>query len=69
MLQQRLIDGIVAEPVGGAHTFPEEMYRIAKQEIMKCLDELGRLTTDDLVKSRIDKFCSMGAYAEAEMSA
>ena len=37
MLQQKLIDGIINEPVGGAHTFPEEMFRITRDELQRQL--------------------------------
>src|SRR5205085_11654600 len=35
MLNQHLIDGIIREPVGGAHAFPEEMFGIVKSEIKR----------------------------------
>jgi len=65
MLQQKLIDGIIHEPVGGAHTFPDEMYRLTKGEIQRQLNDLDKLSVGELVKTRIDKFCAMGAYADA----
>jgi len=64
MLQQHLIDGIIREPVGGAHTFPEEMFRIVKDEIKKRLAELLKINRIELVRQRIDKFCSMGVVVE-----
>ncbi len=64
MLQQNLIDGIIKEPVGGAHTHPDEMFRIVKSEIKKHVAELSLLPSNELVKKRIDKFCSMGVYSE-----
>jgi acetyl-CoA carboxylase carboxyl transferase subunit alpha len=65
MLNQNLIDGIIKEPVGGAHTHPDEMFRIVKGEIKKHVAELSTLSANDLVRKRIDKFCSMGVYSEA----
>lgn len=64
MLEQKLIDGIIKEPLGGAHFNPEEMFRIVKDELIRHLNELNKISIDELVKSRIGKFCSMGAYAE-----
>jgi len=69
MLQQKLIDGIIREPVGGAHTFPEEMYKIVHEELNRHLSELSALPAETLVQQRIDKFCRMGVYAEAEVPA
>ena len=40
MLKNKLIDGIIKEPVGGAHSFPEKMYRILKKEILKNIEDL-----------------------------
>lgn len=60
MLKNKLIDGIVKEPLGGAHTNPEESYRLVKEEILKQLGELRKLSAAQMVKERVDKFCSMG---------
>src|SRR6185503_7724068 len=62
LLAQKLIDGIIREPVGGAHSFPEEMYAIVKTEIKNNLKELLKDDTKTMVRKRIDKFCSMGVY-------
>jgi acetyl-CoA carboxylase carboxyl transferase subunit alpha len=66
MLANKLIDGIIKEPVGGAQTEPEEMFATVKQEIKMLLPGLLALHPDELVRQRIDKFCSMGVYAESE---
>ncbi len=66
MLSNKLIDGIIREPVGGAHTFPEEMFKIAKTEIQSYLAELSSIERSELVRQRIEKFCAMGVYAEEE---
>ncbi|MCC6725875.1 MAG: acetyl-CoA carboxylase carboxyltransferase subunit alpha [Saprospiraceae bacterium] len=72
MLSFGLIDGIIKEPLGGAHSQPEEMATILKKEILKALAELRKLTTDELIEARINKYSSMGVYdtipaiAEAE---
>ncbi len=64
MLKQKLIDGIIKEPIGGAHTQPEQMFKIVKNEILKHLKELKKETPKDLVDKRIDKFCAMGVVVE-----
>lgn len=43
MLKQKLIDGIIKEPIGGAHTQPEQMFKIVKNEILKHLKELRKI--------------------------
>lgn len=64
MLKNRLIDGIIREPIGAAHTQPEQMFRIVKNEIKKHLAELMAKDRAALVHERIEKFCSMGVVAE-----
>lgn len=64
MLENKLIDGIVKEPIGGAHTHPEEMFKILKEEILKHLEKLTKMEPDKLVEKRIKKFCSMGVVTE-----
>jgi acetyl-CoA carboxylase carboxyl transferase subunit alpha len=64
MLRQNLIDGIIREPIGGAHTFPEEMFGIVKNVIKNNLTELLSIDRNVLVRNRIDKFCNMGVVVE-----
>jgi acetyl-CoA carboxylase carboxyl transferase subunit alpha len=64
MLGNKLIDGIIKEPVGGAHTFPEKAYENVKKEILKNLKELEKLNPIERVSKRIDKFCAMGVVSE-----
>ena len=64
MLSNKLIDGIIKEPIGGAHTNPEEMFKLTKKEILKHLSKLTEMESDKLVAKRIDKFCSMGVITE-----
>ena len=64
MLKNKLIDGIVKEPLGGAHQNPEMMAQTLKKQILKDLKELVKLKTDKLVSNRIDKFCAMGVVVE-----
>ncbi|GAB3813980.1 acetyl-CoA carboxylase carboxyltransferase subunit alpha [Pontibacter rugosus] len=65
MLQNKLIDGIIKEPLGGAHTEPEKMMRKMKREIIKLLDELEGMDTEDRIMQRIEKFSDMGVVLEA----
>lgn len=66
MLEQKLIDGIVKEPLGGAHTNPEKMYQTVKAEILKYLPKLSAMDATERVHKRIDKFSSMGVFNEEE---
>ncbi|MFN3952649.1 MAG: acetyl-CoA carboxylase carboxyltransferase subunit alpha [Thermaurantimonas sp.] len=64
MLEHNLIDGIIPEPLGGAHTDHETTFQTVKQYIKTALDELQKLTPEERVDLRIKKFTSMGVYAE-----
>lgn len=64
MYKNKLIDGVVKEPLGGAHQNPELMAATLKKQILKDLKDLKNINTDQLVADRIDKFCAMGVVNE-----
>ncbi len=57
-----LIDGIIPEPLAGAHTAPEETAHTLKMWLKKSLDELMLMPTDVLVSERVKKYERMGTY-------
>ena len=65
MLKNKLIDGIIKEPLGGAHSDPEAIFKTVKLEIKRKIKELKELTPRKLVNDRIKKFSNMGSYTEA----
>jgi acetyl-CoA carboxylase carboxyl transferase subunit alpha len=64
MFEQGLIDGIIEEPLGGAHTDPLKMFEITKKVLVKDLKQLKKIKPEDLIKSRIDKYVAMGKFIE-----
>ncbi|WP_423148903.1 acetyl-CoA carboxylase carboxyltransferase subunit alpha [Rubrolithibacter danxiaensis] len=64
MLKNKLIDGIIPEPLGGAHNDPKEMAQVLKEQLIKDLETLCQKNIDELVDERIEKFCSMGVVEE-----
>lgn len=66
MFSQKLIDGIIEEPLGGAHTDHEKVFANVKAEILKHLSTLSKLSPEERINQRIDKFCSMGVVVENE---
>jgi acetyl-CoA carboxylase carboxyl transferase subunit alpha len=64
LLEQKIIDGIIPEPPGGAHRNPEAAAQSLKAAILTELDGLKKLKADKLVEKRIQKFCDMGAWNE-----
>jgi acetyl-CoA carboxylase carboxyl transferase subunit alpha len=64
MLQYKLIDGIIKEPLGGAHTEPEKMITTLKKHLLKSLEELSALDPEERISQRIEKFSGMGVVSE-----
>lgn len=64
MLGNGLIDGIIPEPLGGAHHHPEEMAAEVKLQITKDLKVLNAKDAETLVEERINKFSNMGVVVE-----
>ncbi|MES2811482.1 MAG: acetyl-CoA carboxylase carboxyltransferase subunit alpha [Bacteroidota bacterium] len=64
MLAQNLVDGIIPEPLGGAHYDKETAFNNVKEYVMKGFNELKDLSTTDLVAKRMDKYSKMGHFNE-----
>ncbi|MGB4398324.1 MAG: acetyl-CoA carboxylase carboxyltransferase subunit alpha [Daejeonella sp.] len=64
MYHNKLIDGIIPEPLGGAHHNPEQMAKAVQERIIKDLKELKPRDIDSVITERIDKFCAMGVVVE-----
>ena len=64
MKNNKLIDGIIKEPEGGAQTFPEEIFKTVKKEIIKATKELEKKSPEERVAERIEKFGQMGEIKE-----
>ncbi len=64
MLKNKLIDGVIKEPLGGAHQDPVAMAAILKKQLLKELKSLKDKNVDELVTERINKFCNMGVVVE-----
>ncbi len=62
MLKQKIIDGIIPEPLGGAHSDEEEMFDILREHLTKSIAELSKLSAKELTKTRQDKFLKMGVF-------
>jgi len=64
MKKNGLIDGIIKEPLGGAHANPDAMFEIVKREITKHTKALLKMDPQERVEARMEKFFSMGVFAE-----
>jgi acetyl-CoA carboxylase carboxyl transferase subunit alpha len=59
-----LVDDVLQEPIGGAHSQPEAMAVTLKEYILKTLAELKKINPDKRIEQRIEKFSKMGFYDE-----
>src|SRR5690606_3079001 len=64
MLQHNLIDGIISEPLGGAHKNLKVMANTLKATIQEALHELDGMSPELRINQRIEKFCDMGFVNE-----
>lgn len=64
MKELKIIDGIIKEPIGGAHTDLKAAAKEVKKAIMKNFKELDALSAQERIESRIEKFCNMGVVVE-----
>lgn len=64
MMKNKLIDGVIPEPVGGAHTNYNEVFKTVKTEIMKHIAKLEKIKPEKRIEKRIEKFSAMGSYIE-----
>ncbi|MGN6509885.1 MAG: acetyl-CoA carboxylase carboxyltransferase subunit alpha [Chitinophaga sp.] len=64
MSQFGLVDGVIKEPVGGAHANHEAMADILKAKLKAVLAELKPIDPDTRIEQRIEKFSNMGFYDE-----
>ncbi|WP_037319911.1 acetyl-CoA carboxylase carboxyltransferase subunit alpha [Salegentibacter sp. Hel_I_6] len=62
MKKQKLIDEIVKEPIGGAHSNREETFDTVKNAILGAYSEFKNLSPTDLVNKRMDKYLDMGVF-------
>jgi acetyl-CoA carboxylase carboxyl transferase subunit alpha len=64
MLGNGLIDGVIKEPLGGAHRDHVEAFENVKAEVLKQYDALKHIKPETRIKNRIEKFSAMGVVVE-----
>ena len=64
MLAQKLVDGVIPEPLGGAHYDKVTAFKSVKEYVLKGFRELKDLSTTELVAQRMDKYSKMGEFKE-----
>ncbi|MGB5138670.1 MAG: acetyl-CoA carboxylase carboxyltransferase subunit alpha [Candidatus Zixiibacteriota bacterium] len=64
LMQLKVIDKILPEPTGGAHRNHQLAAQIVKGELQVTIDELKQLSTEELLRQRLEKFRAIGIYDE-----
>jgi acetyl-CoA carboxylase carboxyl transferase subunit alpha len=64
LFELRVIDEIIPEPPGGAHSSQEATAKAVQEALVKHLDELRKVKPDKLVRRRREKFLGMGRFSE-----
>lgn len=59
-LELKVIDGVIKEPAGGAHRYPDQAIKMVKDAITTSLKQLQTLDTDLMMEKRFEKFRQMG---------
>ena len=66
LLELKIIDGVIAEPLGGAHRDYQKAADAVKEQINKSLKKLKKLSPEKLVNQRVEKYSGMGVWTEAK---
>ena len=62
LLELGVIDEIIPEPVGGAHTNPAQTAENVKEHLLKQIKKLASLSTSKLLAKRFEKYAAMGKF-------
>lgn len=62
MLNLKLIDGIIKEPLGGAHFFHKKAFEFIKSHIINVYQEFSGLDSSYIIKKRQEKYINMGVF-------
>jgi len=64
LLEQKIIDRIIEEPLGGAHKDHQAAADTLKSALLEELEKLVKIKPEKLIEGRLEKFGSMGEYVE-----
>ena len=64
MKENKLIDKIIKEPLGGAHQNRDKIFNTVKKEIISTFQELKKQKIKDLLENRLKRFTEMGVFNE-----
>ncbi|WP_025741477.1 acetyl-CoA carboxylase carboxyltransferase subunit alpha [Aquimarina pacifica] len=58
----KVVDEIIKEPLGGAHSDRETTFKTVRDKILTSYEELKNLSPEELVEKRMDKYANMGVF-------
>lgn len=64
MKKNKLVDDIIPEPIGGAHSDRETTFATVKEYIEKSYETLKKMSVDKMIDERMEKYFEMGEYKE-----
>ncbi|MDR0230293.1 MAG: acetyl-CoA carboxylase carboxyltransferase subunit alpha [Flavobacteriaceae bacterium] len=64
MKKNKLVDDIIPEPLGGAHSDRETTFKSVKDYILKTFGELSKMPIQEMLDERMEKYFDMGEYKE-----
>ena len=64
MKENKLIDKIIKEPLGGAHQNREKVFNTVKKEILSTYKDLKKKKIKNLLDDRLERFTKMGVFSE-----
>lgn len=64
LLELGIIDGIIPEPIGGAHRDYNASANALKSQIVESLNRLGKMNSEELIDQRIEKYSKMGQWID-----
>ena len=64
MKENKLIDKIIKEPLGGAHQNRDKIFNTVKKEIISTFQDLKKQKIKDLLENRLKRFTEMGVFKE-----
>ena len=64
MKENKLIDKIIKEPLGGTHQNREKVFNTVKKEILSTYNDLKKKKIKNLLDDRLDRFTKMGVFSE-----
>ena len=62
MVELGIVEGMLEEPLGGAHRDPKAAIETVKAQCIESLDRLGALSVEKLIQQRIDKYTAIGSF-------